>query len=97
MGNLRHNKEPQLLMMSVKKVLLPFNITAKGILPGMVTRGYFLAKDVYFQVDHSNIPRLQKLQKLLDLSRSLHFFSRGNFIFIREKSENFEKGRLWQP
>ena len=27
----------------------------------------------------------------------LHFFDQGNFIFVREKSENFEMGCLWQP
>ena len=26
----------------------------------------------------------------------VHFFGRRNFVFIREKSGNFEKGCLWQ-
>ena len=27
----------------------------------------------------------------------LHFFGQGNFIFVVEKSGNFEKGCQWQP
>jgi len=31
------------------------------------------------------------------ISDILYLFGQGNFIFIREKSGNFEKWCLWQP
>ena len=35
--------------------------------------------------------------KAATLSDILYIFGQGNFIFIREKSGNFENSCLWQP
>ena len=89
MGNLRrYNNEQQLLIMAVKKALLPFNIMTNG---NSLGHGISLRKTFIFRL----ISQTYQDSKTAKSTRPriLYFFSAGTF-FIRERSGNFEKGCL---